>query len=272
MPAILSASRSLQNSTLIHHVPQTIATMPQWTPTRPVTHPSPTFISTAAPTASIPLPVPCSTEFLCSKSLHPHYCPVTRICTRMLSFLCSHKFTLISCMSSCFLLIIAAPFVSQLISSLPGCTNALQSIFFVGGSLVLGQLKVAGFIPLLFRTESELSFIVAFAHLILTVKKMSCCQQCIGRLCWFSLLTFFVTAPMITWMFSFSFIWVLNHGTRFCIAQLIWTWICSFGGSWAQKCIAKVIFVTFLPKTFEFSWYHFIFFSMNDKIEVIFWR
>jgi hypothetical protein len=51
-------------------------------------------------------------------------------------------------MSSCFLLIIAAPFVSQLISSLPGCTNALRSIFFVGGSLVLGQLKVAGFVLL----------------------------------------------------------------------------------------------------------------------------
>jgi hypothetical protein len=53
----------------------------------------------------------------------------------------------------------------------------------VDDSLVLDQLKVAGFVLLWSRTESELSFIVAFAHLILTVKKMSCCQQCIGRLC-----------------------------------------------------------------------------------------
>jgi hypothetical protein len=183
MPAVLSASRILKNSTLINNVPRIIALMPQWTPARPVTPPSPTFISTAVPTASIPLPGPCSTEFLCLKSLRPHYCPVTRICTRMLSFLCSHKFTLISCMSSCFLLMMVVPFVSQLISVLPGCTNALQSIFFVDGSLVLDRLKAVGFVPLWSRTESELSFIVAFAHLILTVKKMSCCQQCIGRLC-----------------------------------------------------------------------------------------
>jgi hypothetical protein len=40
------------------------------------------------------------------------------------------------------------PFVSQLISVLPGCTNALQSIFFVDDSLVLDQLKVAGFVLL----------------------------------------------------------------------------------------------------------------------------
>jgi hypothetical protein len=39
-----------------------------------------------------------------------------------------------------------APFVSQLISVLPGCTNALQSIFFVDGSLALDRLKAVGFV------------------------------------------------------------------------------------------------------------------------------